>query len=605
MKKEDLLKLAQRMCLPLYSYYKEGTSTIILHNRFNSNRGLKMDGIEMFLRPFWAIFALKMNLKNKFDIWEYCLNGIKKGVDPDSEFYWGDFKDYDQKAVESAILSIGLMLIPEYLWEELNEKDQKNLSSWLYQINSKKVYENNWIFFRILANIALRGVKQPYDDNKLRQDLNTIDEFYLGNGWYSDGKTKQLDYYISFAFHFYGLILAKNIEKNDYALAQKFKKRAELFAKDYIYYFSQDGSAIPFGRSLVYKSAQSAFWGALAYADVEVYDWSIIKGLFFRNINWWLEHGLVDENNFLTIGYTYSNQNVAEGYISYASVYWALKMFLPLMLNETHGFWKATEVALPELQPIKYLEYPQMLICREPHSNHVFALTSGQKASAKMLHKNEKYEKFVYSNYFGFSISKSLDNPMYGAFDSMIAFSKDELIYRGRSECESYKIINDVIMYSSWTPMSDIRVETWLVPVLPWHVRIHRINTCYKIFSIEGGFSFPLQNSLYEIIRKEDALQKSEFMCSISSELGTSCIVDLLKNRVSELVIPEVNTNIMYSLTAIPSLVKDITNDEWVACAVYGGSKQISTMPQPHVVIEQNKIYVTVENKMVQVISYS
>ena len=76
-------------------------------------------------------------------------------------------------------------------------------------------------------------------------------------------------------------------------------------------------------------------------------------------------------------------------------------------------------------------------------------------------------------------------------------------------------------------------------------------------------------------------------------------------NRVSELVIPEVNTNIMYSLTAIPSLVKDITNDEWVACAVYGGSKQISTMPQPHVVIEQNKIYVTVENKMVQVISYS
>ena len=36
----------------------------------------------------------------------------------------------------------------------------------------------------------------------METDLNRIDEFYLGDGWYSDGATKQIDYYIGFAMHF-------------------------------------------------------------------------------------------------------------------------------------------------------------------------------------------------------------------------------------------------------------------------------------------------------------------------------------------------------------------------------------------------------------------
>ncbi len=40
------------------------------------------------------------------------------------------------------------------------------------------------------------------------EELALIDSMYIGDGWYVDGKTTQRDYYIPFAFHYYGLIYA-------------------------------------------------------------------------------------------------------------------------------------------------------------------------------------------------------------------------------------------------------------------------------------------------------------------------------------------------------------------------------------------------------------
>lgn len=45
--------------------------------------------------------------------------------------------------------------------------------------------------------------------------MDRYESFYLGNGWYSDGKRPQKDYYVSFGIHFYCLLYARFMEKED------------------------------------------------------------------------------------------------------------------------------------------------------------------------------------------------------------------------------------------------------------------------------------------------------------------------------------------------------------------------------------------------------
>src|SRR5207248_7125795 len=129
--------------------------------------------------------------------------------------------------------------------------------------------------------------------------------------------------------------------------AKRIIERARLFAKDFVHYFNAEGTALPFGRSLTYRFAQGAFWGALAFANVEALPWGVIKGLYLRHLRWWMRQPIFTETGLLTIGYTYPNLVMAESYNSSQSPYWALKAFLPLALPEEHPFWQAEETSLP------------------------------------------------------------------------------------------------------------------------------------------------------------------------------------------------------------------------------------------------------------------
>lgn len=62
-----------------------------------------------------------------------------------------------------------------------------------------------------------------------------------------------------------------------------------------------------------------------------------------------------------------------------------------------------------------------MIITHDEY-NHVLAYVTGQHCKGDHGQSPAKYEKFVYSNQFGFSVSKgtSLEE---GAFDNTLAFS--------------------------------------------------------------------------------------------------------------------------------------------------------------------------------------
>jgi len=121
---------------------------------------------------------------------------------------------------------------------------------------------------------------------------------------------------------------------------------------------------IPFGRSMTYRFAMAAFWGAMAFAHVDPpapLSWGIIKGILLRNLRWWAaQRNILNSDGTLNIGYTYPNMFMTENYNSPGSPYWCCLAFLPLALPETHPFWIAKDEAYPTDTPlIKVLGRPK------------------------------------------------------------------------------------------------------------------------------------------------------------------------------------------------------------------------------------------------------
>lgn len=130
-----------------------------------------------------------------------------------------------------------------------------------------------------------------------------------------------MDYYSSsFAIHFLQLLYAKLAGEDEPERAAEFKKRAQAAALDLVHYFDEEGRAIPFGRSVGYRFAMCSFWGALAYADVELPEpltWGMVKGIVMRHLRWWqTQPNIWSPSGTLTIGYSYPNMYMAENYNS-------------------------------------------------------------------------------------------------------------------------------------------------------------------------------------------------------------------------------------------------------------------------------------------------
>ena len=196
---------------------------------------------EAFSRPLWGLAPFFAAGGHDADFENIYLTGLVNGTDPKDAEYFGECRDRDQRFVEMAAIAYAMLICPDTLWKPLSDADKNQICKWLSQINTHEVCDSNWIFFRVLVNVAFKKCgRTEFDAARLETDLNRIDEFYVGDGWYMDGMKGQKDYYIAFAIHFYSLIYAKFMETDDPERAEKYKKRAEVFAKTFIYWFADD-----------------------------------------------------------------------------------------------------------------------------------------------------------------------------------------------------------------------------------------------------------------------------------------------------------------------------------------------------------------------------
>ena len=502
--------------------------------------------METFARPLWGLVPFWTGGGSDPEFEELYRKGLEAGPDPSHPDYWHTCRDYDQKFCEMAAIAFGMLFCPEKVWEPLSERGKDNLVEWLWEINRNECCACNWQFFSIMTNVALYKAGRPYDKKRLQEGLDCIDAYYDAGGWYNDGNGGDKDYYNPFVMVTYGMVYARFMEKEDPERCRRYIERALAFGKDYIYWFSEDGSAFAYGRSMTYRFAQAAYFSVCALCGVEVFPLPVLKGILARHLTHWLNLPIWDNADILSIGYAYPNLQMSESYNAPGSPYWAMKAFMFLGLPEDHPFWAAECAPLPKLDERKYLEHAGMVIQRG--KENVVALVPGRLVADGHSHTVEKYSKFAYSSKFGFSIMRSNVTLAECAPDSMLAF-----------EAYGYFFVKDVIdpdftvsderLIFSWSPIKGIHVKTTIEPTQTGHIRIHEITSDVECKAYDCGFAVSTDD------RKPYSRTENEDTSCVENEDGYCSVRAVEGDGAGQVLIPDPNTNLMSSKTSIPMAV--------------------------------------------------
>ncbi|KAK2063969.1 hypothetical protein LY76DRAFT_622942 [Colletotrichum caudatum] len=563
--------------------------------------------VEGILRPIWGLSALLAG-GGEYRGTEWWIQGIKSGTDPENPEYWGFPRDNDQRMVEMCPLGFSLAVAPT-IWENLSAKERVNVENWLgNSINEKNMPNTNWLWFRVFANLGLKKNGGKFSQERLDADIKHLDTFYRGGGWSNDGPEgiHQMDYYSSsFAIQFLQLLYAKLAGDDEPERAEEFRKRAQMVALDLAHYFDEQGRAVPFGRSVGYRFAMVSFWGALAYAGVELpapLTWGMVKGIVMRHLRWWqTQHGMWSPSGTLTLGYSYPNMYMTENYNSPGSPYWACLAFICLAVPEDHPFWTSEEEQAWSVIPrIKALEQPGHIMSNI--GGHCMLLSSGQACSYPMKGTHAKYGGFAYSSAYAYSVPPGLFSLEQYALASQLGLSDDGGEYWKTRRLSRYAAIetrdDKPVLVSVWKPFADVEIKTILVPpeepTPNWHLRIHHVQAGREVMTADGSFAIANEDSEngrylglydaekgegtspkiignYDINTPEGLAKGSEGSFAVSKGAVGIKALEGSVERTANLVNADPNSNLVESRTTIPTLQHTIKKGEsvWYITGIY------------------------------------
>lgn len=185
--------------------------------------------------------------------------------------------------------------------------------------------------------------------------LKKIEEWYVGDGWYSDGPNFAFDYYNSFVLHPMFVecqeIITDGGKKNAwYIPAKGFEKSVKRMQRMGIIlerFISPEGTFPVFGRSIAYRTGTLQPLGLLAWrgwlpeelpnGQVRAAMTAVIKRMFGKRV--FGDNRNFNEKGFLVLGFNGSQPDASDYYINSGSLYLASLAFLPLGLPADHPFW--------------------------------------------------------------------------------------------------------------------------------------------------------------------------------------------------------------------------------------------------------------------------
>ncbi|MCX5204769.1 DUF2264 domain-containing protein [Streptomyces sp. NBC_00237] len=265
-------------------------------------------------------------------------------ADPES---WPRPADIRQAVVESASVALSLRLTRPWLWDTLDDATRQRAVDWLLPALGPSPVDNNWWLFGLTVAGFLQDVGIETDRARATIDtaLARIEDWHLGEGWYSDGPNRAFDHYNAWALHFYPVLHAHL--SGDKALLDRYGPRLHAQLDTYTAMFDATGAPMPFGRSLTYRFAAAAAPWLGALTGHTPLTPGATRRLASGTLRHFLDRGATAPDGLLTLGWYGPYPPLIQSYSGPGSPYWASKGFLGLLLPADHPAWTAPEEPLP------------------------------------------------------------------------------------------------------------------------------------------------------------------------------------------------------------------------------------------------------------------
>ena len=304
--------------------------------------GRLMDGISPWLTlPYENTKEGRIRKRLK----QLALLSYKNAVDPNSPdmLLWYT-PTARQPLVDAAYLAESFLRAPE-LWNELDEITKKRYIECFNLVRKYEPYKSNWLLFSGIIECFFVMVGENYDERKMFILTNQINLWYVGDGWYSDGKYFAMNYYNSFVIHPMLIQMLEIMEKNNIrvpissTIAIKRMQKFNLFIERLI---SPEGTFPAFGRSIVYRlgAFQTLAFSIWKYGlPSPLTNGGVRNALTKVMINMFKVKNNFNEKGYLTLGFVGHQPNVANDYSNNGSSYLISLIFLILGLPPNHPFW--------------------------------------------------------------------------------------------------------------------------------------------------------------------------------------------------------------------------------------------------------------------------
>lgn len=273
------------------------------------------------------------------DVAAWMRQVLNVGMDPTHRDSWPRQSDHSQVTVEATVVAVGLHLTRAWVFDRLPQVTRQRVLEWLEA--EHWCADNNHVLFGAICQAFRHREGQRVDEAAIWAALDHIEEWYVGDGWYSDGEGRRFDHYNAWTFHLYPFWLLDLLDPAGIASAPRrelYRDRLRTFLVSYRELFARDGSFVALGRSLIYRFGVLApFWmaeieGCSPLAPGEA------ATLTRRCTELFLDHHAVADG-LLTLGWHGPHPSVLQSYNRPGSPLWAAKGFLGLLLPEDHPAW--------------------------------------------------------------------------------------------------------------------------------------------------------------------------------------------------------------------------------------------------------------------------
>ncbi|MFJ3711497.1 DUF2264 domain-containing protein [Streptomyces sp. NBC_01387] len=480
--------LADRMLDALVPYATPGFAQYRLPGR-GSWSGVVSDGLEGYARSFLLAAFRIAGAGGDVDprLVERYAQGLATGTDPDSREAWPKLTECSQQMVEAASVAVALHETRPWIWDKLDTRVQERVVDWFSGFVGHRTWDNNWRLFQVVSEQFLASVGAPYSQSDIDGGLDRIEDWYVGDGWYTDGDGRNFDYYIGWALHLYPLLWSRMAgEDPETGRTKVYRERLGQFLDGYQHFFGTDGAPVHQGRSLTYRYAALAPVWMGALADCTPLSPGRTRRLASGTMRHFAERGVPDERGLLTLGWYDTFLPTTQPYSGPASPYWASKGFLGLLLPADHPTWTAREQALPIEESDQYtaLPAPGWLLHGTRDDGIVRLVNHGSDHNPP---QGEGEDDPHYAT-FGYSTATAPESAPHArerAVDNHLALIGPDGTPSRRRRIHPLTCSGRTA--SSWYEDAGSRVETTSVLHGPWEIRVHRVDAPAGVTVREGG----------------------------------------------------------------------------------------------------------------------